>query len=135
MTWSAQCSAVGGIISPFLNHTYVNCSADYRVDVASWSCYADPYIHAGIDIKQLYENTAALLNLLSACNVPTVARTSPPLTENTVLLGTFQSDPRQLPLCPVTSPGLVVGGVDGQARHQQPGVRAVLRSQAEGCND
>ena len=66
-----QCSSatgrrpVGGIISSLLSRRHVDCSSDYWVGVASQSCHAGPHIHAGVNSKQLYENTAALIKPLS----------------------------------------------------------------------
>ena len=56
---------VSSIITSFLGGRYVICAAYYSVDVASWSCHAGPHVHAGVNVKQFYENAAALLKPLS----------------------------------------------------------------------
>ena len=66
-----RCSAatgrwpVSGTVLSLLSRRYVNCATDYAVDVASRTCHASTHIHAGVNIKQLYKNTAALLKPLS----------------------------------------------------------------------
>jgi len=55
---------VSDIVSSVLSRRYVDCAADYSVDVASQSCHTGPHIHAGVNIKQFYENTAASLKPL-----------------------------------------------------------------------
>ena len=70
--WSGAswCSAatgrrpVVGIASSLLSCRYVDCAADYSVDVASRSYHAVLHIHAGVNIKQFYKNTAASLKPL-----------------------------------------------------------------------
>jgi len=76
ITWSGTswCSAAFGrhlvavIVTSLLSSRYVDRTADYSVDVASWSCHAGPHVYAGVNIKQFYENTSALLKPLSCVN-------------------------------------------------------------------
>jgi len=56
---------VGGIVSSLLSRRYINCAIDYSVDIASCCCHCGLHIHVGVNIKQFYKNTAALLKLLS----------------------------------------------------------------------
>ena len=49
-TTTGRCSG-RGIVSSLLGRRYADCT----VYVASWSCHAGPNIHAGVNIKQMYE--------------------------------------------------------------------------------
>jgi len=68
MSWCSTATGwqpVGDIVSSLLSRRYVDCAADYSVDVASRSCHACLHIHVGVNIKQFYGNTAASLKPLS----------------------------------------------------------------------
>jgi len=61
-------SLVGGLLAVWFrlySAQICRLCTDYSGDVASRRCGAGPHIHAGVNIKQLYKNTAALLKALS----------------------------------------------------------------------